>query len=67
MDELLYSIEILRDTSGYHGKLFNDTMGEIKEFHSNDVERLLRDITVEIELDFAVSSGQAKDDYEESD
>jgi hypothetical protein len=67
MDELLYSIEILKDTSGYYGKLFNDTMGEIKEFHSNDVERLLRDITVEIELDFGVSSGHSKDEYEETD
>lgn len=49
MEETLYNIEIHKDKSGYMGKLFSDVDGE-KEFKNEYLDKLLRDITLDMQL-----------------
>jgi hypothetical protein len=49
MEETLYNIEIHKDDIGYIGKLFSDMDG-IKEFRNEYLDRLLRDITIDMQL-----------------
>jgi len=66
MEELLYSIEIYKKDIEYSGKLFS-TNNEIKEFHSKNLDGLLRDIVADIELDHEVSSNGSNDYFEDSE
>lgn len=49
MEETLYNIEIHKDDTGFTGKLFSDMDG-IKEFRNEYLDRLLRDITIDMQL-----------------
>ncbi len=49
MEETLYNIEIHKDNIGYTGKLFSDVDG-IKEFRNEFLDKLLRDITIDMQL-----------------
>ena len=50
MEETLYNIEIhKKESGGYMGKIFSDVDG-VKEFRNDHIEKLLRDITVDIQL-----------------
>jgi hypothetical protein len=49
MEETLYNIEIHKDPSGYMGKLFSDVDG-VKEFKNEYLDKLLRDITLDMQL-----------------
>ncbi len=49
MEETLYNIEIHKDNIGYTGKLFSDVDG-IKEFRNEYLDKLLRDITIDMQL-----------------
>lgn len=49
MEETLYNIEIHKDDMGYTGKLFSDMDG-IKEFKNEYLDKLLRDITIDMQL-----------------
>ena len=49
MEETLYNIEIHKDTDGYLGKLFSDVDG-VKEFKNDQLDKLLRDITLDMQL-----------------
>jgi hypothetical protein len=49
MEETLYNIEIHKGDGGYLGKLFSDVDG-VKEFKSEYLDQLLRDITLDMEL-----------------
>jgi len=50
MEETLYNIEIhKKDSGGYMGKIFSDVDG-VKEFKNDHIDKLLRDITVDIQL-----------------
>ena len=49
MEETLYNIEIHKDNMGYIGKLFSDVDG-IKEFRNDYLDKLLRDITIDLQL-----------------
>ncbi len=49
MEETLYNIEIHKDNMGYIGKLFSDMDG-IKEFKNEYLDKLLRDITIDMQL-----------------
>jgi hypothetical protein len=49
MEETLYNIEIHKDMSGYTGKLFSDVDG-MKEFKNEYLDKLLRDITIDMQL-----------------
>ncbi|MCJ7570475.1 MAG: hypothetical protein MUO82_01150 [Candidatus Thermoplasmatota archaeon] len=49
MEETLYNIEIHKDDIGYIGKLFSDMDG-IKEFKNEYLDKLLRDITMDMQL-----------------
>jgi len=49
MEETLYNIEIHKDDIGYTGKLFSDVDG-IKEFRNEYLDKLLRDITIDMQL-----------------
>ena len=49
MEETLYNIEIHKDNMGYTGKLFSDMDG-IKEFKNEYLDKLLRDITIDMQL-----------------
>jgi hypothetical protein len=49
MEETLYNIEIHREDAGYIGKLFSDVDG-VKEFKNEYLDKLLRDITIDMQL-----------------
>ena len=49
MEEKLYGIEIQKEGDNYLGKIFSD-VGGLKEFRSNKLELLLRDITYDMRL-----------------
>jgi hypothetical protein len=49
MEETLYDIEIHRGDDRYIGKIFSDVDG-VKEFTSEHLDQLLRDITIDIQL-----------------
>jgi hypothetical protein len=49
MEEVLYNIEIHRNEGNYLGRIYSDIDG-IKEFENNRIDRLLRDIIVDMQL-----------------
>jgi len=49
MEEMLYGIEIHKDEGKYLGKLFSDADG-VKEFRNDHLDRLLRDMTIDMQL-----------------
>ncbi len=49
MEETLYNIEIHKDDDGYLGRLFSDVDG-VKEFKNEYLDKLLRDITIDMQL-----------------
>ncbi|HEC89331.1 MAG: hypothetical protein DRN12_01575 [Thermoplasmata archaeon] len=49
MEETLYDIEIYRGDGVYIGRIFSDIDG-VKEFRSEHLDQLLRDITIDIQL-----------------
>jgi len=49
VEETLYNIEIHKDKGGYLGKLFSDVDG-VKEFKNEQLDKLLRDITIDMQL-----------------
>jgi len=49
MEETLYNIEIHKDEGGYLGRLFSDVDG-VKEFKNEYLDKLLRDITIDMQL-----------------
>jgi len=49
MEEVLYNIEIHKDTGGYLGKIYSDIDG-VKEFNNEHIDRLLRDIIFDMQL-----------------
>jgi len=49
MEEVLYNIEIHRNEGSYMGKIYSDIDG-VKEFENNRIDRLLRDIIVDMQL-----------------
>mgnify|MGYP006277317453 FL=1 len=48
-EETLYDIEIHRRENAYVGKIFSDADG-VKEFRSEHLDQLLRDITIDMQL-----------------
>ena len=49
MEEVLYNIEIHKDAEKYMGKLYSDA-GGAKEFKNKHIDRLFRDIILDMEL-----------------
>ena len=49
MEETLYNIEIHREEGEYLGKLYSDVDG-VKEFKNEYLDKLLRDITLDMQL-----------------
>jgi len=49
MEETLYNIEIHRAEGEYLGKLYSDVDG-VKEFKNEYLDKLLRDITLDMQL-----------------
>ncbi|KYK23949.1 hypothetical protein AYK25_00860 [Thermoplasmatales archaeon SM1-50] len=49
MEEVLYNIEIHRNEGNYMGKIYSDIDG-VKEFENNRIDRLLRDIIVDMQF-----------------
>jgi len=66
MEELLYSVEIYKNDTDYSGKIFSNN-NEVKEFHSKNIDDLLRDIISDMELDHEESSNRPKDFFEDTD
>jgi len=63
MEETLYDIEIHKnDSGGYMGKIFSDMDG-VKEFRSDHLDKLLRDITVDIQLALDEFSSRSISDF----
>jgi hypothetical protein len=60
MEETLYNIEIHKDDMGYTGKLFSDMDG-IKEFKNEFLDKLLRDITIDMQLALEEFSNRTSD------
>ena len=65
MDELLYTIEINKNGKGYSGKLSNNN-NEMKEFHNDSIEELLKAIALDIQLDFDESYEHSKDFFKDT-
>ncbi len=49
MEETLYDIEIHKGDGKYVGKLFSDSDG-IKEFRNERLDKLLRDLSIDMQL-----------------
>lgn len=49
MEETLYGIEIHKGDGKYLGKLFSDSDG-VKEFINDHLDKLLRDMTLDMQL-----------------
>ena len=49
MEEILYGIEIHKGEGKYLGKLFSEG-NSVKEFRNDHLDRLLRDITIDMQL-----------------
>jgi hypothetical protein len=60
MEEVLYNIEIHRNEANYMGKLFSDIDG-MKEFENDRIDRLLRDMIVDMQLAFDEFSNRSAD------
>ncbi|MEF8878922.1 MAG: hypothetical protein V5A64_00845 [Candidatus Thermoplasmatota archaeon] len=66
MEETLYSIEIHKNESGgYVGRLFSDADG-VKEFENKNMEKLLRDMTIDMQLALNEFSTWNNNFYDES-
>ena len=63
MEETLYNIEIHRGEDGYIGKIFSDIDG-VKEFKNDHLDRLLRDITIDMQLALEEFSNRTSDSAE---
>ncbi|MEM0466381.1 MAG: hypothetical protein QXL17_05255 [Candidatus Thermoplasmatota archaeon] len=60
MEEVLYNIEIHKNETNYLGKLFSDIDG-MKEFENDRIDRLLRDMIVDMQLAFDEFSNRSAD------
>lgn len=60
MEEMLYKIDIHRDKDVYLGKIYSDVDG-VKEFKNNGIDKLLRDITLDIQLALDTFSDRTSD------
>lgn len=60
MEETLYNIEIHKDEEGYLGKIYSDVDG-VKEFKNDQLDKLLRDITLDMQLALEEFSNRATD------
>lgn len=60
MEETLYNIEIHKDENGYLGRLYSDVDG-VKEFKNEYLDKLLRDITIDIQLALEEFSNRTHD------
>ncbi len=60
MEEVLYNIEIHKNEASYMGKLFSDIDG-MKEFENDRIDRLLRDMIVDMQLAFDEFSNRSSD------
>jgi len=49
MQEVLYNIEIKKDESKYLGKIYSEIDG-VREFKNEHIDRLLNDMTVDMQL-----------------
>ena len=66
MEELLYSVVIYKNDTGYSGKIFSNN-NEIKEFHNKNIDDLLRDIITDMELDHEEFSNRPKVFFEDTE
>ncbi len=67
MEETLYNIEINKDKyGGYMGRLFSDVDG-VKEFRNQQLERLLNDITIDMQLALNEFSERVNEFFEDYD
>lgn len=66
MEETLYNIEIHRKEKGYTGKLFSDVDG-VKEFNNEYLDKLLRDITMDMQLALEEFSNRTSEYQETQD
>jgi hypothetical protein len=60
MEEVLYNIEIHKDTGGYLGKIYSDIDG-VKEFNNEYIDKLLRDIIFDMQLALDEFSNRSAD------
>lgn len=60
MEETLYNIEIHKEEGGYLGRLFSDVDG-VKEFKNEYLDKLLRDITMDMQLALEEFSNRTSD------
>ena len=60
MEETLYNIEIHKDDDGFLGKIYSDVDG-VKEFKNEFLDKLLRDITLDMQLALEEFSNRATD------
>ncbi len=65
MEEILYNIEIHKASGGYLGKVYSEIDG-IKEFQNDQLYRLLRDMTIDMELALNEFSSYSFNAFEES-
>lgn len=63
MQEVLYNIEITKVESKYLGKIYSEVDG-VKEFKNDHIDRLLSDMTVDMQLTLEGFSGHHAN-YEE--
>ena len=67
MEETLYNIEIhKKEAGGYMGRIFSDMDG-VKEFKNEYLDKLLRDITIDMQLaleEFANRTSDYRDGQE---
>jgi hypothetical protein len=66
MDELLYSIEIVKSDNGFVGKVSNNN-NELKHFKNEFFDGLLQDIIDDITLDFDTANENPKDFFDDID
>jgi hypothetical protein len=64
MEETLYNIEIHKGEKGYLGKIFSDFEG-IKEFKNDHLDKLLRDMTNDMQLALDGFSNHSNEDFTE--
>ena len=60
MEEVLYNIEIHKDSGGFLGKIYSDVDG-IKEFNNKHIDELLRDIIFDMQLALDEFSNRSAD------
>jgi hypothetical protein len=67
MEEILYNIEIHKDSEQFLGKIYSDIDG-VKEFKNDRIDRLLRDIIFDMQLaldEFSNRSAEFGENIEE--